>query len=591
MEGDTVSPMTQLETAMRDNSIPVSAGAVQQLLDQREWIYHSDLVKELLERLAKEQLYSVFKSEHLVTTATLLFEFLKGRRCAVVYGHKAVGKTQLLFFVFKLLQAMGEKVLFLDRTVLPAESNKIEIESDGFCGHFWKDSFQLEGPMKTALNKFLEDALPGSFGEFLAALEEYTERTRTRTWVIIDEVVLFKKTGFPIDLPERRNFRAFKWIVTGSADIGSWVFKQHFQKLVFDIPLFTKEESYEFADNLCKSLGIDLADAVDVRFEGISDWLEERFGGIMGYIAEMSLEIAKGKSVSQYMSDFNTRIGEIIVNASGKSITNKELARDWLNEINSEDTNWACLRDAGLCGEEPSRGIVFSFVLKWLFTFSPGEDELSVISHFQSNFSRDPGMEGCLLELEEILKLRDGHSLEASLLKLSDQGWIVEESVYLPPKGTSLNVMMYDEIHSRLDKTPHSGRSSWCLIEIPSGFDVIDAVLVDLSGSSAIYGIQITRSVKPFARLHTLDTCPQRSKDRLERLFGVISDHFELIDPVKLFVMLAPNCEGDEFKATGRHTRDYYFAPARIISEHDPYSLRGRNSRAVPASPPQSKKK
>jgi len=92
-----------------------------------------------------------------------------------------------LFFVFKLLQAMGEKVLFLDKTMLPSEESdgKIDIDSDKFCGHLWKDSFlQLEGDVKTCLDQLFKDASPRSFGYFKGALHDfvYTVATKTRIY-------------------------------------------------------------------------------------------------------------------------------------------------------------------------------------------------------------------------------------------------------------------------------------------------------------------------------------------------------------------------------------------------------------------------
>jgi len=48
-------------------------------------------------------------------------------------------------------------------------------------------------------------------------------------------------------------------------------------------------------------------------------------------------------------------------------------------------------------------------------------------------FTGDAGLDGCLLELEEILKLRARQSLEASLLKLIDQTWTVGQPIALLP--------------------------------------------------------------------------------------------------------------------------------------------------------------
>jgi hypothetical protein len=109
--------LSQLEAALTANGIQVPDGAVHQLLEQKEWIYPSSWVDDLLEKLNNEQLYSVFNFQHHIQPASRLFKFLKGKRSSVVCGHKAQGKTQFLFFAFKLLQAMGEKVLFLDKTI------------------------------------------------------------------------------------------------------------------------------------------------------------------------------------------------------------------------------------------------------------------------------------------------------------------------------------------------------------------------------------------------------------------------------------------------------------------------------------------
>eukprot|EP00475_Leptophrys_vorax_P016991 TRINITY_DN2349_c0_g1_i7.p1 TRINITY_DN2349_c0_g1~~TRINITY_DN2349_c0_g1_i7.p1 ORF type:complete len:644 (+),score=147.85 TRINITY_DN2349_c0_g1_i7:80-2011(+) len=588
--------VSQLEAALRTNGIQVHDGVVQGLLDQRQWIYPSERVEKMMEKLNEAQLYSVFNSQHHLQSSALLFTFLASMRkkVSVVYGHKAQGKTQFLFFLFKLLQAMGEKVMFLDKTIIPLEyNNQVGIKASKFCGHLWrKEFFEIDAHVKDALDKFYQDAHPESFGEFLFALWEHTLSSGNRIWIIVDEVVLFEK--FPIRLPEEQDLGPFNWIVTGSAGIGSWVAKKHLEKLVFDLPLFTKEECFEFANNLCNSLDINLATGIDgVPLEGIDDWLEERFGGVVGYIAEMFLEISKGSSVSQYMSNLDERVNEIISNsAERRHISNKQLAEDWLNEIKSSSNRWKCFRDAGLCGSSAPRGIIFSLILKWLYTFFPDEDALSLVALFRSKFSGDPGLDGCLLELEEILKLRASNSIGASLLTHIEQGWIVEKSMDLPPRGIPLNVLVYEESHFRLEKTPHSTSSSWCLIQVPSGFDVIDVVLVDVSGAPAIYGIQITRSVKPFVKHHTFDTCLPRSQERLETLWNVISDHFDLDDSVEVFyVMLAPNCERDEFKPPGGHESDCYFAPARIITKYEPSTSRKRRSHPVPARPPPSKKK
>jgi hypothetical protein len=102
--------------------------------------------------------------------------------------------------------------------------------------------------------------------------------------------------------------------------------------------------------------------------------------------------------------------------------------------------------------------------------------------------------------------------------------------------------------------------SPWCLIQIPSGFDVIDMVLVNVSASPEIDGIQITQSVKPFTTHHTFDTCPPKTKERLEKLWVVILNHFGMGDSAEMFyLMLAPNCKGDDIKPPSGHSSDFTF--------------------------------
>lgn len=137
------------------------------------------------------------------------------------------------------------------------------------------------------------------------------------------------------------------------------------------------------------------------------------------------------------------------------------LAREWLTEINSKRNRWDCLRNAGLCGKDAPRGIIFSMIMDTLFDhsrLSPEQDALDMVTKFRSKFSKDPGLDGCLLELEEILKLRFGYSIGAFLLQLdpNTQEWTVGESIDLPPSKTPVNVMMYDELHSTIERTSYS---------------------------------------------------------------------------------------------------------------------------------------
>ena len=61
----SVPVMNQLESALKAYGIDVVQGSVQLLLDQRQWIYPSIRVKDLLKKLkGEEDLYSIFNAQH-----------------------------------------------------------------------------------------------------------------------------------------------------------------------------------------------------------------------------------------------------------------------------------------------------------------------------------------------------------------------------------------------------------------------------------------------------------------------------------------------------------------------------------------------
>jgi hypothetical protein len=117
------------------------------------------------------------------------------------------------------------------------------------------------------------------------------------------------------------------------------------------------------------------------------------------------------------------------------------------------------------------------------------------------------------------------------------------------------------------------------LIELCSGFDVLDVVLVDANKKSpTIYGIQITRSKDPFLKHHTTDTCSANSKKKLQNLWESIQNHLDIQNPTIIFTMIAPNCENDKFKPTAGHENVYYFSPAKFVLEY----FRKNNGQPVP---------
>jgi len=153
-----------------------------------------------------------------------------------------------------------------------------------------------------------------------------------------------------------------------------------------------------------------------ITFDGIDDWLEERFRGVIGYIAEMFLDMSKGviHHSSCLLCD---RMDKIMTNPENRRhILQGEPSKDWLREIKSVYNTWRCLCEAGLCGTSPPHSVIFSLILELLCFYHPEENALSLVSVFCSKFLGDPGLDGCLLEPEEILKLRANTTFEATLL-------------------------------------------------------------------------------------------------------------------------------------------------------------------------------
>lgn len=186
-------------------------------------------------------------------------------------------------------------------------------------------------------------------------------------------------------------------------------------------------------------------------------------------------------------------------------------------------------------------------------------------------FGADPGIDGCLLELEEIMKLQRSESLVATLLvKSADSVASYGNDIVLTPNDLrALCQWTFDERNLRPMVSLLAG--DWHLILLPSGFDVADVVLVSHTGNQLkIYLIQVTRSSDPFSKHHTNETCSEKSKKRLENLQSTILSQFSccsvnLVQEV-IFDMLAPNCEAIKFVAHPTQSLPYYFSLKNVVS-------------------------
>jgi hypothetical protein len=74
-------------------------------------------VDALKRKTSGDALVTIFNVDHHLDAATEFFKKFGGfkrRTRAAVFGHKKQGKTQFLFFLTKLLQALGEGVVYLE---------------------------------------------------------------------------------------------------------------------------------------------------------------------------------------------------------------------------------------------------------------------------------------------------------------------------------------------------------------------------------------------------------------------------------------------------------------------------------------------
>jgi hypothetical protein len=111
----------RLKNALVELDLDVPNNVYDQLKNKKNWIQITYRVNKFKTKIGIDDLYEIFDYDHHFISAVGLFESLKMRddSIAVVLGQKQQGKSQFLFFMFKLLQELDEIVLFLDRNILP----------------------------------------------------------------------------------------------------------------------------------------------------------------------------------------------------------------------------------------------------------------------------------------------------------------------------------------------------------------------------------------------------------------------------------------------------------------------------------------
>jgi len=184
-------------------------------------------------------------------------------------------------------------------------------------------------------------------------------------------------------------------------------------------------------------------------------------------------------------------------------------------------------------------------------------------------FSNDPGLDGNLLELEEILKFQRGTPRFMVLLHLEQKVWVPKaaSTIELPStKGQPSNHCSYDESKNIVTVTMARNQSDWFGVELPSGFCVIDFLLAHVSQDTLhVYLIQITRFLNPFAKHDTNTTCTKKSKMRIMKLLAATSTAITMKTTFSttsvMYAMIAPNAHAGKEAAPGQQ-EPYYFYPS-----------------------------
>ncbi|KAG9400047.1 hypothetical protein AC1031_010965 [Aphanomyces cochlioides] len=164
------------------------------------------------QRIAKIKKADEFISmDHHIKAATSFFstfhEFQEDT-CAVVFGQKQQGKSQFLFFLAKLLIALGEGVVYLDQTIAPPIGKRLAVIDKDCCLNLWQPS--LETFLTANGGQAVIDTLrafrgdPNDFSNFDTSLHAFCKEEELRVWMIVDEATSDELQNFPITWPKEQ---------------------------------------------------------------------------------------------------------------------------------------------------------------------------------------------------------------------------------------------------------------------------------------------------------------------------------------------------------------------------------------------------
>jgi hypothetical protein len=208
------------------------------------WVKHTEKINEIHDAVVHVPITLLVMEEildfHYHYTNVLQWNKLLQNRyknVSVVLGHTNHGKTQFLFFLVRLLQELDEKVIFLDRTILPDTTTSTKIHSTNlkmfpdkldYCVQYWSDdigAYFNDTTVGIALQKNLKKTiLYFILINSIHCLNSASITEKKNVWMIIDDVSLldvsYGNCKF-IDLPREEERTPFNFIVTGNVRMGN----------------------------------------------------------------------------------------------------------------------------------------------------------------------------------------------------------------------------------------------------------------------------------------------------------------------------------------------------------------------------------
>jgi hypothetical protein len=484
----------------------------------------------------------------------------------VLWGHKNQGKSQLLHFLFVLFQSLDELVVYLDKSVMPLDESGEVADVTNILK--WKETFSSKvseiqySLMNEEVNeKICEDCIQNvdifsksgkkqDFIEMIKSVRIFAKlehnNNNNKVWVIVDEVTAWKQNKLGYFLPNDQDESPFHFIVTGSAEMGTWTSEQHLRDDVVDMPFLDLNSGWNFAFILAEKLGYNLENKLEeqgVIIDGGPEFLEQQFGGVPGYIAEFVFEIKNDVPMFTFFIKLEERIFSVM--NKGARVSKQDLATNTLIEINKPNNPWDGIRNLGLCGKFPPRGQIAVMILRWLDQYAPNDKERTLQAIAKLKTSVDKGLQGCLLELELLTKLEIGKTdIILKHVSLNNNLWVLTPKIIDIDlsKLTDLSVLTYN---GTAVETEQLKSRKWVMVKVPSCFPVLDVLMVEITKNGIQFFIlQITRSEDPFTTHDTHKTCHPKSTVRLNAFIQAVCEKLNIRDPIPdlQYVLIAPFC-------------------------------------------------